>query len=169
MKNSDSITNILNQLYNYSNTYLAVRNDISLPIPGFSTIEQDIHGRLVPTVIMNLTLIPNDDNILAHVLSHEWGHHVSKHLLSHPLHQSQSQSQHQPQPQHQPLPQPLPQHQPQHIGFVNDLQQKENEADLFAAKFITHFKYNKSPIIDFFKKHPIDIQNRINILTNLTI
>ena len=162
MKNSDSITNILNQLYSYSNTYLAVRNDISLPIPGFSTIERDIHGRLVPTVIMNLTLIPNDDNILAHVLSHEWGHHVSKHLLTHPhQHQHQSQHQHQHQHQHQP--------QPQHIGFVNDLQQKENEADLFAAKFITHFKYNKSPIIDFFKKHPIDIQNRINILTNLTI
>ena len=155
MKNSDSITNILNQLYSYSNTYLAVRNDISLPIPGFSTIERDIHGRLVPTIIMNLTLIPNDDNILAHVLSHEWGHHVSKHLLTHPQHQHQHQHQ--------------PQHQPQHIGFVNDLQQKENEADLFAAKFITHFKYNKSPIIDFFKKHPIDIQNRINILTNLTI
>ena len=145
MITNDTITTILNQLYKYSNTFLNIRNDITLPVPGFSTIEKDLYGRLIPTIIINLSLIPNDENVLAHILSHEWGHHVSKHLL------------------------PIKDDTREYIGYDHNRQQKENEADLFAAKFITHYKYNKSAIIDFFKSHPVDIQNRINILTNLSI
>jgi len=141
----NSITNILNQLYKYSNTFLHIRNDITLPIPAFSTIEKDIYGRLVPTIIINMTLIPNDDNVLAHIISHEWGHHASKHLL------------------------PIQEDAREFVEHAHHIQQKENEADLFAAKFITDFKYNISPIIEFFKSHPVDIKNRIHILTHLTI
>ena len=148
MINEHSVTKILNQLFKYSNVFLMVRHDRTLPMPGFSTIEQDMYGRNIPTIIINLSLIPNDDNILAHVLSHEWGHHVSKHLCS----------------EFKPPPS-----QSQYIGYIANQQQKENEADLYAAKFIKEYNYNKAPIIEFFRKNPVDIHNRINILTNLTI
>tara|TARA_B100001142_G_scaffold114743_1_gene116974 strand:- start:1241 stop:1675 length:435 start_codon:yes stop_codon:yes gene_type:complete len=143
--NEPLLTRVLNQLYAYSNVFLSVRNDRTLPIPGFSTIEQDIYGRNIPTIIINLSLIPNDENVLAHILSHEWGHHVSKHLSVENMPPKQ------------------------HISYITDHQQKENEADLYAAKFITHYKYNKASIIDFFRQHPMDITNRINILTNVKI
>lgn len=73
------LVDILNQLFEYSRSYINV-----LPIPAFSIIERDIYGRYTPTILINLSILPNDKNILAHILSHEWGHHMLKHLLMDP-------------------------------------------------------------------------------------
>ena len=47
-----------------------------------------------------------------------------------------------------------------------DKQQKENEADGYAAKYVKLNNIDKEPIINFLKKHPFDLQNRLNILNS---
>lgn len=133
------IDKILNQLFEFSNHFINIRNDFNLPMPGFSVIEQDIHYRLTPTIIINTTLIPQDDNIMAHILAHEWGHHVLQHI------------------EHYPPP-------PDKMPDAETRQLKENEADSYAAEFIRKYHYDKDAIIHFFREHPHDLDNRIQIL-----
>ena len=137
------IVDILNKLFEYSNCYIEVRNDVNLPMPGFSYIEKDIHGRILPVIILNLLLIPNDSNVLAHIISHEWGHHILRHI------------------EYTSTPNVMKQE-----NFAIK-QQKENEADKYAANFIKKYSYNKEPIIAFFREHPYQLENRIAILNSI--
>jgi hypothetical protein len=116
--------------------YINIRVDLAMPIPGFSFVEQDIHGRFCPVIILNPTLIPDDPNVIAHIMGHEWGHHALR-----------------------------------HIERVSDIegqdrrQTKENEADAYAAKFIKTYDYDVEVVSKFLKEHSLDIENRIQILT----
>ena len=58
MLNQNMYTQILNQLYEYSNNYINIRDDRNLQIPAFSTIEKDLYGRYTPVVLINSKLIP---------------------------------------------------------------------------------------------------------------
>tara|TARA_Y100000768_G_scaffold346843_1_gene294687 strand:- start:2566 stop:2997 length:432 start_codon:yes stop_codon:yes gene_type:complete len=135
------IDKILNQLFEFSNHFIVVKNDINLPMPGFSMIEEDIHYRLVPTTIINTRLIPQDDSVMAHILAHEWGHHVLEHIEHYP-----------------PSSENMPDN--------TTRQLKENEADAYAAEFIKKYNYDKDSIIQFFREHPHDLENRISILNS---
>ena len=132
------VVQIANRLFEYSNLFVEIRCDVGLPIPGLSLIEQDIHGLFRPIIVLNPTLIPEDENVIAHIISHEWGHHVLRHIERFPSRES-SES-------------------------IQIRQQKENEADCYAAKFVKQFRYDLDSIIAFFEEHPIDIENRITIL-----
>ena len=133
------LVDILNQLFEYSRSYINVRQDISLPIPAFSIIERDIYGRYTPTILINLSILPEDKNILAHILSHEWGHHMLKHIMLDP-------------PSRDNMPTQV------------ERQIHENQADSYQLEFIKKYEYNKEPIIQFMRKHPFDLQNRLDIL-----
>ena len=133
------IVEILNQLLEHSKHYIQVREDPNLPMPGFSVIEKDLHGRYTPLILINQKLFPNDKNVYAHILAHEWGHHVCNHILL------------EPPPMHlRPKP--------------SEIQEKENEADLFAAKFIKKYNYDVEEIANFMRDHPHDLDNRLAIL-----
>lgn len=133
------IVGILNQLLKHSNHCIQVREDPNLHIPAFSVIEKDLFGRYVPLILINQKIIPNNENVYAHILAHEWGHHVLNHILV------------EPPPIHQ---RPSP----------SEVQQKENEADLYAAKFIKKHNYDVESICDFMREHPHDLDNRLTIL-----
>ncbi len=139
MTYTSSFIKIANKLFEDSGKYIEVRNDPNLQIPGFSIIEKDIHGRMIPTILINMELIPEDENIFAHILSHEWGHHVMGHIdIFSP--------------------------EKQLLETRVTRQNKENEADLFAAQFIKKYSYDTDNIIAFFREHPHDLDNRIQIL-----
>lgn len=142
MTNQNMYNQILNQLYEYSNNCINVREDRNLQIPAFSTIEKDIYGRYIPVVLVNTKLIPNNINIIAHILSHEWGHHVLRHM---DMEQSAVFKQ----------------------EDINDIQEKENEADLYAANFIKEYSYDIDHIKSFMKEHPGDLENRLHILQSV--
>ena len=137
------INNIMNQLFDYSNHYIEVRNDINLNIPAFSIIETNMYGRNIPYILINLDLIPEDKSVIAHILSHEWGHHVLRHLK--PTNVLKKEK---------------------NINNLDDRQQKENEADTYASKFIKDKSFRKDSIIKFMKEHPFDLENRLNILNS---
>lgn len=134
-------TQILNQLYEYSNNCINVREDINLQIPAFSTIEKDIYGKYTPIILVNTKLIPNNINIIAHILSHEWGHHVLRHMTIEPPNFNTEE--------------------------FDAIQEKENEADLYAANFIKEYSYDVDNIKEFMKEHPGDLENRLNILQSV--
>ena len=136
------IITIANQLFYYSNMFIPIRCDVNLPMPGYSLIEPDIHGRFGPTIILNPTLIPDNISIIAHILSHEWGHHVLGHMQD--LNNSMQ-------------------------NLNNSMQNKENEADAYAARFVKLHSYNVDDIINFMREHPVDLENRIQILTDTEI
>ena len=138
---AEKIVSISNKLYEHSNIWIEIHNDANLRIPGFSLIDKDLYGRYKPMIIINSELIPNDENIIAHILAHEWGHHVNRHIELDP-----------------PTIENMP-------NFA-ERQSKENEADEYAARFIKENKFDTDPIINFFKRHPMDLENRINILNN---
>ena len=137
------INDIINQLFDYSNHYIEVRNDINLNIPAFSVIETDMYGRNIPYILLNLKLIPEDKNVIAHILSHEWGHHVLRHLK--PINELIKKN---------------------FINHPDERQQKENEADTYAAKFIKDKSFKKDSIIKFLNQHPFDLENRLSILNS---
>lgn len=138
---AEKIVYITNKLFEYSNLYIEVRDDINLRIPGFSLIEKDIYGRYKPIIIINSQIIPNNIEVIAHILSHEWGHHFNRHIELEP-------------PNIENMPN------------FHERQQKEDEADTYAAKFIKELDFNKDPIINFFKSNPMDLENRIRILNS---
>ena len=131
------LTKILNKLYEYSNVYLDVITDDKLEMPGFSYIEEDLYGRLKPIVVLNPKLFPRDENVIAHIVSHEWGHHVLKHVFTDPSKLSKEER-----------------------------QIREDEADKYASGFIKEFIYDVEPIVEYFKRHSPDYQDRIKILVN---
>jgi Zn-dependent peptidase ImmA (M78 family) len=141
MINPNMYTQILNQLYEYSNNCINVREDINLQIPAFSTIEKDIYGKYTPIILVNTKLIPNNINIIAHILSHEWGHHVLRHMTIEPPNFNTEE--------------------------FDAIQEKENEADLYAANFIKEYSYDVDNIKEFMKEHPGDLENRLNILQSV--
>lgn len=133
-----TIVKIANQLFEMSNTFVELRCDIGMPMPGLSLIEPDIHGLYRPIIVLNPTIIPDDTNVIAHILGHEWGHHVLRHI--------------------EPwTPDMAPE-------GSNRRQEKENEADTYAARFIKTYNYDIDAIISFLREHPIDLENRIQIL-----
>ena len=136
---AENIVSISNKLYEHSNVWIEIHNDANLRIPGFSLIDKDLYGRYKPMIIINSELIPNDENIIAHILAHEWGHHVLQHI------------------EHCPPP-------PEKMPNSETRQLKENEADAYAADFVAKYKYDKDAIINFFREHPHDLENRIKIL-----
>jgi len=136
------LSNILNQLFKHSNHYFDVRNDPNLKMPGFSFIELDINNRIKPIILINLDLIPKQQDVLAHVIAHEWGHHVLRHI--------NVPGQTTPQ-----MPSP------------EERQEKEIEADIYAALFIKEFFYNKKHIESFILECKFDATNRINILNSV--
>ena len=142
MLNQNMYTQILNQLYEYSNNYINIRDDRNLQIPAFSTIEKDLYGRYTPVVLINSKLIPNNINIIAHILSHEWGHHVLRHLELEPPTNYKTED-------------------------INEIQEKENEADLYAANFIKEYSYDVDNIKSFMREHPEDLDNRLEILLSV--
>ena len=123
MINLNMYTQILNQLYEYSNNCITIREDRNLQIPAFSTIEKDLYGRYIPLVLINSKLIPNNINIIAHILAHEWGHHVLRHMNDVELLHIESKKE-----------------------DFNTIQDKENEADLYAANFIKEYSYDVDDI-----------------------
>ncbi len=144
MINLNMYTQILNQLYEYSNNCITIREDRNLQIPAFSTIEKDLYGRYIPLVLINSKLIPNNINIIAHILAHEWGHHVLRHMNDVELLHIESKKE-----------------------DFNTVQDKENEADLYAANFIKEYSYDVDDIKSFMREHPGDLENRLNILKSV--
>ena len=133
-----TIVKIANQLFEMSNRFVELRCDIGMPMPGFSFIEPDIHGLYRPIIVLNPTIIPDDSNVIAHILGHEWGHHVLRHI----------------EPRDPNI----------HPEGINRRQEKENEADTYAARFIKTYNYDTDAIISFMREHPIDLENRMQIL-----
>jgi len=133
------IIEILNRLFEQSNHCIQVREDPNLQIPAFSVIEKDMYGRYIPVILINQKQFPHDKNVYAHILAHEWGHHVLNHILL------------EPPPLHE---RPGP----------SEIQQKENEADLYATKFIRKYNYDAEVICSFMREHPYDLDNRLAIL-----
>jgi len=135
-----TIVKVANQLFELSNTFVELRCDIGMPVPGFSLIEPDIHGLFRPVIVLNPTIIPDDPSVIAHILGHEWGHHVLRHIE--------------------------PRGPAAVIEDNNRRQEKENEADAYAAKFIKTYNYDIDAVMSFFREHPIDLDNRMQILLN---
>lgn len=71
---------ILNQLYLKTNMYIKIKLDDKLQEIAISLIEKDMWGHLIPTIVINPLLMPNNKNIQAHILAHEYGHHYYKHI-----------------------------------------------------------------------------------------
>ena len=90
---------------------------------------------------INTKLIPNNINIIAHILSHEWGHHVLRHMTIEPNSFKTEE--------------------------FDAIQEKENEADLYAANFIKEYSYDVNNIKDFMREQPGDLENRLNILQSV--
>lgn len=111
----------LNQLYQTTGIYLEVRSDRALPMPGYSFLDLDLSGRLVPTVLINPRIVGDNPSVIAHVLAHEYGHHVLGHV------DSASQS---PRNEDEDL-------------------ERENDADLFASTFVWKFGYDVPAIRRF--------------------
>ena len=50
---------------------------------------------------------------------------------------------------------------------INEIQEKENEADLYAANFIKEYSYDVDNIKSFMREHPGDLDNRLEILLSV--
>lgn len=159
------ISNITNKLFDYSNHYIELRMDNNLTMPAFSVVEKNMSGRYVPYILINLNLIPDNYCIISHIMSHEWGHHVLNHLKVSKMenisktmeyyHRFKNTNNQVKKKFHKFLE-----------NLNKDKQQKENEADGYAAQYIKVNNIDKKPIIDFLKSHPFDLQNRLNILNS---
>lgn len=137
------IVKILNKLLEYSDKYFVVRNDMNVPMPGYSFMDIDINHRFIPTILLNPNRFPNDENILAHILAHEWGHHVLGHIKIPGLIDEKI------------------------LKDKGDRDRKEDEADAYAAAFIKEYFYKKPPIIQYIKSISPNYDNRIEILNSI--
>ena len=138
MSHSRDIVEVANKLFEYSNFFVEIRCDPNMPMPGFSLIEEDIHGLFKPITVINPRVLPDNPSIIAHVMSHEWGHHVLRHIKKAPsIHD---------------------------IEPIHIVKEKEDEADAYAARFVKSNNYDIDSIIAFMREHPIDLENRIQIL-----
>tara|TARA_X000000950_G_C13467748_1_gene478538 strand:- start:118 stop:594 length:477 start_codon:yes stop_codon:yes gene_type:complete len=140
MSLGETIVKVANQLFELSNTFVELRCDIGMPMLGYSFIEPDIHGLYRPVIVLNPRIIPDDCNVIAHILGHEWGHHVLRHIEPRTPNMAPEGS--------------------------NRRQEKENEADAYAARFIKTYNYDIDAIISFLREHPFDLENRMQILLN---
>ena len=131
----------MNKLYEFSNRYIEVRIEKSLPMPGFSTIEKDIYGRFIPLILINPKVLTEDTNVIAHILAHEWGHHKNNHIPLVPPNETEKETKAQ-------------------------IDEKEDEADLFAAEFIKEYQYDKGPIITFMRSSRDPTVNKRIMLLN---
>ena len=69
---------------------------------------------------INLTRIPLSESVIAHILAHEYGHHILMHVRTEPYKLSHE-----------------------------ELESREDEADIYAAKFIHDQRYAVAPIALF--------------------
>jgi hypothetical protein len=69
------------------------------------------------TIRINLSIIPLSESVIAHIMSREYGHHILKHF--------ETES---------------------YKLDSEELEKREDEADIFAAKFIKNNKYQQEPI-----------------------
>ena len=138
------LVQVLNQLLEYSRSYIIVKYDFNLQIPGFSYFDVEINDRFVPTIAINPNCYPQEVEVIAHILSHEWGHHVLNHLEL-PNNETNNEKK-------------------QDIEVINKI---EDEADRYAAGFIKKYSYNTDNIINYIKKHSNNskiAEHRIDIL-----
>ena len=64
------------KLYDYSDSILNVLIDNNLKLPGM-TFLNDVN---IAQIVLNLSLIPENVNIIAHILAHEAGHQILEHI-----------------------------------------------------------------------------------------
>ena len=147
MTGGGPIVKIANELFEYSNMFVEIRCDRAMPIPGFSLIEEDIHGLLKPVTVLNPELLQEDPSVIAHVMAHEWGHHVLQHISKTPACLGSD-----------------PALGSTAVERMGSRQAKENEADTYAARFIKSHKYDSDAIMAFMREHPFDLENRLQIL-----
>ena len=148
MTSSSSIVKIANQLFEHSNMFIEIRCDRMMPIPGFSLIEEDIHGLIKPIIVLNPEILQEDISVIAHVMAHEWGHHVLQHISKTPACLGSD-----------------PALGSMTVERMHSRQTKENEADAYAARFIKSHDYDPDAVMAFFREHPVDLENRMRILT----
>ena len=137
-ENIDIILEKLLEYSKYSNKIEILYNN-TIYCPAISSVIPDDKLHIKRIIEINISMIPDDINIIAHILSHEWGHHVLDHVLDNPMELSKT-----------------------------ELDTREDEADVYASAFIEFYQFKKEPIIDFIlKTNPYNIyKNRINILNN---
>ena len=127
---------IQNQLYDFSNLCIELKEDFNLPIPALSLLTVDHQGINRPLILANTAMIPTDRNVLAHILSHEWGHHFLEHVRTDPQNLS-----------------------------VREKDRWENEADMYASGFIAKYEYDKNAIVAFLRETcPETYEERARIL-----
>ena len=94
------------------------------------------------TIRINLSLFPLSESVIAHILSHEYGHHVLKHVDTE-----------------------------SYKLDSKELEKREDEADVFAAKFIKNNKYQQEPIEVFISETSISAEvarKRIALLNSFS-
>lgn len=135
------VAKIANDLFEHCGVFVEIRCDDAMPMPGYSYVEQDLHGRLRPIVVVSPARIPGGDrSVLAHVLAHEFGHHANRHLR-----------------RIEPGAPP---------ETAAQRQRKEDEADDFAAAFLRSRsdEYDLKAVEAFLRQHPFDLDNRLERL-----
>ena len=128
----------LHELHDYSGVLVSLVVDHYLRIPALSYVDE---GGL-PTIRINLALVPLCESVIAHVMAHEYGHHVMKHV-------------------HTELYKLTPE----------ELDSREDEADTYAAKFVHDRKYALAPIELFISQlAPVKkiAERRLNLLAEFS-
>ena len=130
------LTEILNQLFDYSNIYIEIKEDSALPIIAMSVLETNIHGRKQPVIIINPSLIPAEMDIVAYILAREFGHHFLEHVRM------------------------------DSSTCLPSIQGRfEMESDMYASSFLSEYNYDKTVIISFIHdQFPDDYETRTRIL-----
>ena len=72
------------KLHDYSDSILNVLIDNNLKLPGM-TFLNEVN---IPQIVLNLSLIPENVNIIAHVVAHEAGHQILGHVKIPPYQQT---------------------------------------------------------------------------------
>jgi len=110
---------ISNELINYSGKSIKIIYDNFLEMPALALLDTNTKE---PLIIININILPDCKDTIAHILSHEYGHHILKHVDINP-----------------------------NLRSKKDLLICEDQADIYAAIFISKFNYNKDKIKEYIK------------------